>query len=291
MTGSMSVLTGLVKWLAASLTAVTAVLYSVGFLAIQAHLHLIGVSHLVDVQLVEYLTTGGRYLYLLPAFLLVGSVLWSPIIVVLFLIRARLFRHPQTTLLVLLLSSILFIVIWVEFLVPEPGLLFSFDRNASNILVTLIRRGHDGSPYLLVTFAALAEAVAIFCALGLKWSRERKHLQAMSKLTSVLELVLCATLAMQIAMLPVTFGMLVMPLRFPHVTVQPARGTNLQTTEGWLMNLTLKADDPLIVYRQSVEGGELVVIPKSSFESVRFVGDSYVFPIQLDRNKKSGKDP
>lgn len=267
-------MTALLKWLGGSLALVSAALYATGFMALQAHLNLLGIAPLVNVNALACLIEGARFAYTLPVFLLVGVVVALPVLVT-FAVAANIARKKPRILLSLIalaLTGALVITIWV--LLPTPGLLYS--TSTGNWVTSFYRRNPTGRQYLYVLYAAYVALVSAFGILAAFWNNERKRWTLPG--WRYLEIWSAGTLAVLVFLAPVLFGLYTTELKFPRVVVQPAKDAAIGVVDGWLLNRTVDADQPLIIYApgNGRDPPATLVIAKNSYASLRISDKEYI---------------
>jgi len=269
------------KWLAGSMAAVSALLYAAGFLAIQAHLNLLGVSRIVDVPTADFLMEGGRFFALLPLFLLAGMVLLSPLLLVLLVLRRHVEHRPRVLMPILLTSE--FVMLSVMFnALPASGVLLRDRSGKPEILGALTEMGEIGYQIELVVYSVALAGAVLAVAVAI-WSWRRAHLgwRPLPLWTKATHFCFLTLTGFLVLCMPVLFGTLAHPLRFPYVEVRAAKESRDNPWQGYLLNHWTGSESTVVVYRpksdlDSPKARDILVLPKGSVESVRYVKEDYL---------------
>ena len=265
------------KWLGASVAALTAALYALGFLSIGAHLRLLGISALVDVSATEYLIEGARLLVQMPVFALGAAALCLPVAVPVFLLRGRLQSRPHALLGLAIFASAVSLVLWLGFLQPAPGILLRWHGatlQGGTLIDKHIARGDAGRPFLMGAFALFLGVAALAFQFAWSWFLAKHRLTAAASWTTVGEPVLFLLLVVLAILVPVGYGALCYPLRYPYVRLEPGKDARFVSIEGWLLNRRVSKDNVFVLY-VAVER-KLRVLPPDSFDSVTVLHESHL---------------
>lgn len=278
--GMSGALRAFVGWLAGALVGVAATLYGLGFLALQAHLNLLGVARLVQVEDREYLIQGGQLLYHLPGFLAVGCVIWAlPSLALYWAVFRR--CRPEVQLALLLLFAAALVIGWVAFLAPPTGLLLAQPAGPPGLILRTILTGTKGRSTLMITHAIGCGGLAVLVLAFLLWRAAHRGLTRLTTPGIQLGVIaLYALTAICVLLYPVLFGTLVLPLQYPRVTMTVAAAEKTTpelptVVEGFMLNLSVKSDEPLVLWR--VADRKVVVFPKDSWKRMEVVGREALF--------------
>lgn len=255
-----------------SLAVVTAVLYAAGFLALQAHLTLLGVATLVDVDPLRYLLTGATFFYTVPALLFGGAVFTLPAAGAAWAIRRWLSRR-RPLIVVSMIAAIAgaAVILVVALLIPPGGLLFGSE---DTFVTRHLRRGADGRTTLLVLYAAYLAHVVLFVVPSGVWLMGRMRPSEAGFRS--LQMAAASMLGMLVLLVPVIFGCYVIDLRFPRVVITGPQNGATSAIDGWILNQSLKPDSPLVLYVGEKSRGSVVVIKKEGYGNMQVLQQSYL---------------
>ncbi len=264
-------------WLAGSLAALTGALYAVGFMAIQAHLNLLGVSRLVQVQNRDYLITGAEFLLFLPIYMVIGLIPWTILARLLRWLTNAAARSIETTLVWMFVILCACLAIWIMWLTPPLGLLLA-EASSRGPLHGFILVGEEGRSWLQVAFCAYIGLVAILVfhssslwttSLTASWAR-------------ALRIAYFVGLLLALAFIPISFGFYVIPIKYPQATIQLKQEKPSKTIKGWVLNRNLGGEDKaLLLYPERVDtsGPRIItIIPSDSYSSIDITGYNFIFP-------------
>lgn len=271
------------------MAAVTALLYSAGFIAMQTHLNLLDISRAINVPSREYLIVGAQFFIYLPFFMTIGLLLCSPVLVILIIISKRNLLQPWAIIPFILVLSLGLLFVWVLQLLQPFGLLLNKSTNALGLIFDLIHQGKEGRKWLLLTYSMNVVIVALFLFFGIRcW-----YWNLRSHLLHLLRLALLVALLIYILFLPINYGFMVIPIKYPRVTFQVKGDEAPRTVEGWMFNRNpSRADEHLVLYTMNPSSGstgELLMIQKSLIKTIRITGNDFIFP--LGKTHKHGDKP
>jgi hypothetical protein len=280
-------LKGELAWLAGSLAAVTALLYAFGFLAIQAHMNLLGIARLVEVQNQDYLITGATFLAYLPLYLVIGLAPWGIALLVVKGIAAAVPRardlniaHEASLLLMLMLLVVL-LAAWVLWLAPPLGLLLRGEEGIPGPLHRLILQGPKGQDRLQVAFSAYVGVVAIFLLFGTRlwiWDFPQGWRRALRWVYTIF-------LFQGLVLIPIGYGLYIIQIKYPRASIQIKEPKTDGAIEGWILNRNLGGEEKALLYSTGTQSGVakgIIMIAKDSYSSITITGNDFVFSPHTD---------
>jgi hypothetical protein len=272
-------------WLAGGLAAITGALYALGFMAIQAHLNLLGVARLVEVQNRDYLVSGAEFVLFLPIYLAIGLIPWVIMSSLLRRLDAAVASGKQWPIAVLFVVLWVALGVWVLWLTPPLGLLLEGATTSKGPLHGLILEGEHGRAGLQIGYCAYVGSVAVFAAFGKSLARTT----LCATWARVLRMGYFAGLFIGLALVPIGFGFYVIPIKYPRATIQ-TKQTAAETIVGWVLNRNLGGEDKsLVVYPSPTKNSgasTILVLSNSSYEKIIINKFDFIFSVDPSDSRK-----